>query len=159
MTTIRTTRKKCDNMKLDIQLLDSKGELIRSVTQWDINRAIRIQGLHLTTAPVIRLSNANLEEAISVQSTIQANIVEFVIPNELLQVAIDIRVCVCAVNNTEYMTISKFSIPVVKQTKPADYDELLEAAASENDTDTTEQTGNTQPDTQNDQNEEENLNG
>lgn len=118
-------------MKLDIQLLDSKGELIRSVTQWDINRAIRIQGLHLSDAPVIRLSNANSEEAVSVQSEIKDNIVEFVIPNEFLQTPINVRVCVCVVNGDEYMTISKFEIPVIKQIKPEDYDSIIEELTKE----------------------------
>lgn len=139
-------------MKLDIQLLDSKGELIRSVTQWDINRAIRIQGLHLSDAPVIRLSNANSEEAVSVQSEIKDNIVEFVIPNEFLQTPINVRVCVCVVNGDEYMTISKFEIPVVKQVKPDDYDSIIESLETEAEYDTTSQSG-TQTESQTNENE------
>lgn len=121
-------------MKLDIQLLDSKGELIRSVTQWDVNRVIGVQGLHLTDPPTIRLSNANSEEAVSVQSEINNSIVEFVIPNDFLRTPINIHVCVCVVSGDEYMTISKFEIPVIKQIKPEDYDIIIENLAEDDDT-------------------------
>lgn len=112
-------------MGFHIKLYDSNNKLIRGISQWDINREIAIRGLSLTTAPIVRVCNAESEIATTIESTLTETDVKFVIPNELAQVAIDIRVSIVLNNGTEYMTICKFCIPVAPQKKPDNYDELV----------------------------------
>lgn len=110
-----------------IKIYDSNGKLIRGISQWDINREITVRGLSLTAAPIVRVWNAESETATTIEATLSESDVKFVIPNELAQVAIDIRVSIVLNNDTEYMTICRFCIPVAAQTKPDDYDELVGA--------------------------------
>lgn len=112
-------------MSTRIKLYDSNDKLIRGISQWDINREIYVKGLTLTTAPIVRVCNAESETAATIESTLIENVVKFVVPNELAKVAIDIRVSIVVNNDAEYMTICKFCIPVAPQKKPDNYDELV----------------------------------
>lgn len=113
------------DMRYNIRIYDSSNNLIRGVSQWDIDREIKIKGIGLETTPVIRVWNANSEKASVLDASIDGEYVVFTLPNDLLQTAIDIRVAVVVRNGDEYMTICRFTIPVAAQMKPENYDNIL----------------------------------
>lgn len=113
------------DMRYNIRIYDSSNNLIRGVSQWDIDREIKIKGLDIESAPIIRVWNANSETAIVLAATINDGYVVFTLPNDLLKTAIDIRASVVVKNDDEYMTICRLTIPVAAQMKPENYDDIL----------------------------------
>jgi hypothetical protein len=104
---------------------DSEGKLIRGVSQWDINRVIKIGGLNLSDPPIIHMWNANSEQATVLESTIDSGDVVIQLPNEFLTEDIDLIVNVCVATDTELRTIVRLIIPVSKCPKPTTYDSDL----------------------------------
>ena len=112
-------------MRYNIRLYNSADTLIRGVSQWDVDREIKVKGLDVESAPIIRVWNAKSEAAAVLDASIDGEYVVFALPNDLLQYAIDIRVAVVMKNGDEYMTICRFTIPVAAQMKPENYDDTL----------------------------------
>lgn len=100
----------------------SDGRLIRGVSQWDINRVIRIGGLDLTNPPIIHMWNANSEKATVLETELDDGDVVVQIPNQYLTEDIDLIINVCVATNTELRTIVRLVVPVSKCPKPETYD-------------------------------------
>jgi hypothetical protein len=95
--------------------------LVDFVYQWDLNQDLNINGLTVTSAPVIAFSNNVMKEAVIVQSRYENNAIVCEIPNALLQFDRDITAHLCTMINGQYKAYEKLIIPVVGRAKPANY--------------------------------------
>lgn len=116
------------SVRFDVQLFSNDGTLIRGVSQYDINRVLRIRGLGLSDAPTIHLWKAGDEDAKCIEATLDNGDVVFTLPNEFTLTAFDIRLCVFALNDGDGRTICRLTIPVAKRAKPENYDDMIEGA-------------------------------
>ena len=66
-------------MVLYLTVWDSEGNKIRGLSQWDINRELRIGGLRLTEPPIIHIWTPDSEEADVIQASYEARVVKFVV--------------------------------------------------------------------------------
>lgn len=107
----------------DITCLDSYGEVITNLTQWDVNQSLTIKNTGLTSAPLFHFCNKNSKEALVVKSTLEDNTITVKIPNILLQEGIPIIVYLYAYSSlTSGKTLATVKIPVRPRPKPSDYE-------------------------------------
>lgn len=107
----------------DITCLDSYGEVITNLTQWDVNQSLTIKNTGLTSAPLFHFCNKNSKEALVVKSTLEDNIITVKVPNILLQEGIPIMVYLYAYSSlTSGKTLATVKIPVRPRPKPSDYE-------------------------------------
>lgn len=107
----------------DITCLDSYGEVITNLTQWDVNQSLTIKNTGLTSAPLFHFCNKNSKEALVVKSTLKDNIITVKVPNILLQEGIPIMVYLYAYSSlTSGKTLATVKIPVRPRPRPSDYE-------------------------------------
>ena len=107
----------------DITCLDSYGEVITNLTQWDVNQSLTIKNTGLTSAPLFHFCNKNSKEALVVKSTLKDDVVTVQVPNILLQEGIPIMVYLYAYSSlTSGKTLATAKIPVRPRPRPSDYE-------------------------------------
>lgn len=106
----------------DMTCLDSYGEVVTYLTQWDIDQSLIIKNTGLTSSPVFHFYNQNSKEAYVVASTLESGVITVHIPNTLLQESLPINVCLYAYSTlTSGKTLATVKIPVRPRPKPSDY--------------------------------------
>lgn len=107
---------------MEITFLDSSGKILEYLTQWDINRKLKIDGFKLQTPPMIHFYNNNSLRALVVPSTLENNSIIVNIPNLILQKDEKINVAIFLTNEVnEGKTVYIGQIPVITKIKPEDY--------------------------------------
>lgn len=100
---------------------DEHGNVIHSLTQWDMNQTLRISW-SMSEVPVIHFCNRKSEESLTVQCTKNGNNLVAQVPNILLQEPYPIIGYIYLYgSNQDSRTIYAFEIPVRKRVKPNDY--------------------------------------
>ena len=110
---------------VEIACLDSLGNVITGLTQWDVNQTIYFHGLNPdeNNPPLIHFCNIKNDRAHACESTVSDGVISVTIPNELLAQALLIYVYIydydwdTKIGKTIY--ISK--IPVCAKIRPNDY--------------------------------------
>lgn len=92
-----------------------------SLNQWDMNQALQVTGLNLTTAPEVHFSNANIDRAIVRQSTMENHVVSVDIPNSLLQDPLRIYAHIGVYDGKTFKVVELVEIPVTPRKRPLDY--------------------------------------
>lgn len=107
----------------DVTCLDSYGEVITNLTQWDVNQSLTIENTGLTSAPLFHFCNKNSKEALVVKSTLENGVITVKVPNILLQEGIPIIAYLYAYSSlTSGKTLATIKIPVRPRPKPSDYE-------------------------------------
>lgn len=108
---------------LDVTCLDSYGEVVTNLTQWDVNQSLIIKNTGLTTAPLFHFCNKNSTEALVVASTLEDGVITVDIPNVMLQYGIPIIAYLYAYSSlTSGKTLAIIKIPVRPRPKPSEYE-------------------------------------
>lgn len=107
-------------------LLDTYGNTIYNLTQWDVNQKLIVSvDQTVTIAPKVHFCNQKSEKALVVESTLSDNKIVADIPNILLQEPYRITAYVYLetdIENSSWKTIQTIEIPVRKRPKPDDYE-------------------------------------
>lgn len=107
-------------------LLDTYGNTIYNLTQWDVNQKLIVSvDQTVTIAPKVHFCNQKSEKALVVESTLSDNKIIADIPNILLQEPYRITAYVYLetdIENSSWKTIQTIEIPVRKRPKPDDYE-------------------------------------
>lgn len=107
-------------------LLDTYGNTIYNLTQWDMNQKLIVSvDQTVTIAPKVHFCNQKSEKALVVESTLSDNKIVADIPNILLQEPYRITAYVYLetdIENSSWKTIQTIEIPVRKRPKPDDYE-------------------------------------
>lgn len=107
---------------MEINCLNSDGEFVSRLTQWDIGQSLVIRGTNLKAAPDFHFCNKKSPEALIVPSVISNEDIIVKVPNILLQESLTIMVYMYVYENTESAkTAHIFRIPVTERKKPSDY--------------------------------------
>lgn len=106
---------------MNIRCYDQYGNVITRLTQWDINRELRITGYDYTTTPIFHFAHNNDEEALTQIGVVDGEYVKVSVPNILLQTAERIIVYIYIHENDIGTTVYKLDIPVDPKPKPNDY--------------------------------------
>lgn len=108
---------------LNVTCLNTDGEAITHLTQWDIGQSLIINDTGLSSPPVFHFYNQNSKEAYVVSSTLKNDIITVRIPNSLLQEGIPIVACLYAYSSpTSGKTLATIKIPVRPRPKPSGYE-------------------------------------
>lgn len=92
-----------------------------SVSQWDLNQKLTINGLDINVAPVLAFSCFGMYESIIVQSKRSNGVITCDIPNAILQFGKNLNVDLCSETGGQYKAFEKMIIPVNRRKKPSDY--------------------------------------
>ena len=92
-----------------------------SLNQWDIDQALQVTGLNLTSAPEVHFSNANTDRAIVRQASLDKGVVSVAIPNSLLQDPLRIYAHVGIYEGSTFKVVELVEIPVKPRKRPEDY--------------------------------------
>lgn len=92
-----------------------------SVAQWDLNQQLTVTGIQLDTAPLLVFSCRGMTDGIVAPSGMLDSVITADIPNAILQFGKDILVNICSQENGQYVSVERFTIPVVKRAMPANY--------------------------------------
>lgn len=108
-------------------IYDSDGEVLDHLTQWDVNRIIKISELDPIVSPTAHFYNAKSAKAIVTECTpVESETGSFtvVIPNSLLRQPIAVAVAIYCNNATTHECISKelIRIPMYPRPMPSDYE-------------------------------------
>lgn len=108
----------------EVTCLDSYGEIINNLTQWDIDQTLIIKDSGLTDAPEFHFCNKNSKEAFVVASTIDENgVLSVKVPNILLTESLPVIAYMYVFStNTSAKTLATIRIPVEKRPKPSEYE-------------------------------------
>lgn len=108
---------------LEYTLLDSSGNPLHSLTQWDVNREITVKGIGaFEKPPDFHFWDKDSHLALVVPSEIVDGGIKAKIPNILLQRHDDIMASIFDVASSgEGKSVAIISVPVVKSKKPQDY--------------------------------------
>ena len=103
--------------------LDTNGNQITNLSQWDMGQKVVIPRLGLTKAPLAYFHNKMFKngEAISTLTEIVDDYVYIDIPNIMLQKAYTLEILVCEVTENDTTTLCKINLPVRERAKPDDY--------------------------------------
>lgn len=105
-----------------VTCLDTYGNVITNLTQWDIDQSLTIIESGLTTAPEFHFCNKNSKEALVVPSTLSNGTITVKIPNILLQESTTIIAYIYAyTSTTSGKTLATIRIPVRPRPQPSDY--------------------------------------
>lgn len=106
----------------ELTCLDSYGESVTHLTQWDIDQSLIIENTGLTHAPLFHFCNKNSTEALVVTSSINNGIITVKVPNSLLQESFPIIAYMYVYSTaTAAKTIETIRIPVRPRIKPSEY--------------------------------------
>lgn len=92
-----------------------------SVSQWDLNQKLTINGLDIDVAPVLAFSCFGMCESIIVQSKLSDGVITCDVPNAILQFGKNLNVDLCSETGGQYKAFEKMIIPVNRRKKPSDY--------------------------------------
>lgn len=92
-----------------------------SVSQWDLNQKLTINGLDINVAPVLAFSCFGMYESIIVQSKLSNGVIICNVPNAILQFGKNLNVDLCSETGGQYKAFEKMIIPVNRRKKPSDY--------------------------------------
>ena len=108
---------------MNIEYLDVDGNPIYKLTQWDVNRKLKITGLTLTVAPMIHFYNDDTSRALVVPATITEGNIYVDVPNKLLQYDKPMKVAIFEQDsaNAEGRTLHITTLQVEPKKKPEDY--------------------------------------
>lgn len=108
---------------MNITCYDIDGNLLKTLTQWDINQQIVIKNLSLTNTPEVHYCNSNRELALVGESTYADGTLTTEVPNVLLQESIPIIIYIYVPKDDgSAKTTYSIRIPVNPRPKPADYE-------------------------------------
>lgn len=109
---------------MGVTLYDSDNNVIEYLTQWDVNRVIKIDGLELPYAPSIHFYNRLSKSAYVVPTQMSDGIIVANIPNILLQEAVSIiaDVYTQTTSGGEGKTVYSASMVVRARAKPGNYE-------------------------------------
>lgn len=106
----------------ELTCLDSYGESVTHLTQWDIDQSLIIENTGLTHAPLFHFCNKNSTEALVVTSSINNGVITVKVPNSLLQESFPIIAYMYVYSTaTAAKTIETIRIPVRPRIKPSEY--------------------------------------
>jgi len=94
---------------------------VDTVTQWDVNRTLRITGLSLSVAPTIYFGNKKSITATGVKATRNGDVITCKIPNALLTESYPIYAHIQIKAGGETKTIETIKIPVIAAKEPDNY--------------------------------------
>lgn len=92
-----------------------------SISQWDLNQKLTINGLDIDVAPVLAFSCFGMCESIIVQSKLSDGVITCDVPNAILQFGKNLNVDLCSETGGQYKAFEKMIIPVNRRKKPSDY--------------------------------------
>ena len=102
----------------DIVCYESDGSILQYYTQWDVNQTLVIKGADTSSAPNFNFSNALIDDAYVIKSTISDGGLVASVPDEILQYSVSIIVHIqYRTGETEY----EIRIPVMPRKKPDNY--------------------------------------
>lgn len=107
---------------LKISYLDSYGNYVKHLTQWDVNQVLYAEYWNYDVVPIFHFCNTASEEALVVKGEIINGSAKANIPNLLLQQPYPITVFVYLEDDDSGKTIFASEIPVRKKPKPEDYE-------------------------------------
>ena len=108
---------------MNIICYDIDGNLLKTLTQWDINQQIVIKNLSLTNTPEVHFCNSNSELALVGESTYTDGTLTTEVPNILLQESLPIIIYIYVPKGDgSAKTTYSIRIPVNPRVKPADYE-------------------------------------
>ena len=108
---------------MNITCYDIDGNLLKTLTQWDINQKIVINNLSLTNTPEVHFCNTHSELALVGESTYSDGTLTTEVPNILLQENLPIIVYIYVPKGDgSAKTTYSIRIPVNPRPKPADYE-------------------------------------
>ena len=106
----------------DFTCLDRYGNILRSLTQWDINQTIIIKDSGLTIAPQFHFCNTNTKQALIVQSSIDANgTITVPIPNQLTIEPYNITAYIYMVKGDSGKTLETIQLPLRPRIQPDNF--------------------------------------
>lgn len=107
----------------EVTCLDTYGEIVTSLTQWDIDQSLIIEDSGLATAPTFHFCNKNSIEALVVASSMDTNgAITVKVPNSLLTESLPIIAYMYVYSTTTSgKTMATIKIPVEKRPKPSEY--------------------------------------
>lgn len=108
----------------EIICYDSKGNLLKSLYQWDHNQRITIKGVDdVSSIETVHFSNRHSKEALVVKPTKLNGDIIADVPNILLQNWEPIVAYITSTTvNEGYKTVFAVNIPVIPRSKPSDYE-------------------------------------
>lgn len=107
----------------DCTIMDTKGNKIRYLTQWDANQKIIVElPQNISIAPEVHFCNKHSRKALIVQSTLSGNKITVDVPNILLEEPYVIYVYIYLIDDNSGKTVKSTVIPVRKRAKPDDYE-------------------------------------
>lgn len=102
---------------------DSDGNVLESLTQWDVGQSLVIKGISSTITPTFHFCNKRSTRALVVPSEVNADGIGAKIPNILLQDGIPLIAYIYYQKNEDSArTMYTVTIPVTPRTKPFDYE-------------------------------------
>lgn len=104
-----------------IQVYDTDGEVIQSLTQWDEGIYACVKEDAITKAYDVHFYNATSEVSYIVESSYSSGTLKVRIPNALLAEPHPIYGCVYVDKDNGYRTMYQFYIPVRKRPEPDTY--------------------------------------
>ena len=94
---------------------------VDKVTQWEVNRILRITGLSLSVSPVIYFGNKKSITATGVNASRSGGVITCAVPNALLTESYPIYAYVQITEDGETKTVETIKIPVTAAKEPDDY--------------------------------------
>lgn len=105
-----------------VLIYDSKGYIMDSLHQWDVNQVINIDGIEIDPIPSFHFANRFSREAICVKPIIVGSRIQVQIPNELLECPETILIYAYQDTDAERdRTIFEYKIPVMPRQMPENY--------------------------------------
>ena len=106
----------------DFTCFDKHGNVLKAVTQWDINQEIYIKDSGLTIAPQFHFCNQGTKQALVVQSEIEDGVIKVAIPNQLMTEPYNMTVYVYVVQNNRGRTLETIQLPVRPRPMPESFE-------------------------------------
>lgn len=107
---------------MEIKCYDSDSNLIKFLTQWDLNQKIIIQDLTTSDSPAVHACNSRSTEAYVCKSTYSGSTLTFEVPNILLQEELPLIFFIyLSKTNGSAKTVYTIRIPVNPRPKPNEY--------------------------------------
>ncbi len=107
----------------EVTCLDKYGEIVTSLTQWDVNQKLYIEDSGFTKAPLFQFCNKYSEKALGVQSVLNKGVITVDIPNDLLRQSETIYCYVFLRDDDDSgKTLQVIRIPVRPRIMPTDYE-------------------------------------
>lgn len=112
----------------EVTCLDSNGDIVTSLTQWDTNQSLIIEDSDFDIAPIFHFCNKNSERALGVKSVLKDGVITVDVPNTLLREPYTITAYVYLYKGTNNekeksgKTVDVIRIPVRPKPQPTDFE-------------------------------------